>query len=193
MQQTDKWQLNLIEADDEIIDSIAAINANFNRIDENLATGGENDGGGGGIENETDPTVPEHVKTISETDIEKWNNKQDKLTAGDNITIDENGTISATASESESTNETLIFENTNVEVEMWVEDDTYELFGYRADIPLEGVTEEFFPEVVFNIEDVISCNYSTICLSGDGIVTIYAVQNPAKPITILTIRCSKGG
>lgn len=43
---------------------------------------------------ETDPTVPEHVKSITETDISNWNEKQDKLTAGDNITI-EDGVISA--------------------------------------------------------------------------------------------------
>ena len=32
-------------------------------------------GGGGGITNETDPTVPEHVKNITEQDISNWNNK----------------------------------------------------------------------------------------------------------------------
>lgn len=31
-------------------------------------------GGTGGIAKETDPTVPQHVKNITEQDIEKWNN-----------------------------------------------------------------------------------------------------------------------
>lgn len=35
----------------------------------------KNSGGTGGIIEETDPTVPQHVKDITEEDIEKWNNK----------------------------------------------------------------------------------------------------------------------
>lgn len=46
---------------------------------------------------ETDPTVPAHVKAITEANITNWNNKQDVLTAGNNITI-ENGVISASGS-----------------------------------------------------------------------------------------------
>ena len=49
----------------------------------------------GYITNETDPTVPSHVKSITEANITSWNNKQDSLTAGENITI-ENNVISAT-------------------------------------------------------------------------------------------------
>lgn len=49
----------------------------------------------GFITNETDPTVPSHVKSITEQNITNWNNKQDLLTAGENITI-ENNVISAT-------------------------------------------------------------------------------------------------
>lgn len=44
---------------------------------------------------EEDPTVPSHVKSITETNITSWNEKQDKLTAGSNITIEGN-VISAT-------------------------------------------------------------------------------------------------
>ena len=53
----------------------------------------ENDSGF--ITNETDPTVPSHVKSITQQNITNWNNKQDLLTAGENITI-ENNVISAT-------------------------------------------------------------------------------------------------
>lgn len=34
-------------------------------------------GGSGGIANETDPTIPNHIKNITEQDIENWNNKTD--------------------------------------------------------------------------------------------------------------------
>lgn len=39
----------------------------------------------GFITNETDPTVPSYVKTITLADINKWNNKQDLLVSGTNI------------------------------------------------------------------------------------------------------------
>lgn len=67
MQQTDKWQFNLVELNDEIPASLAAINENFDKIDKNMGTGS------GGVESETDPTVPEHVKNITQEDIDKWN------------------------------------------------------------------------------------------------------------------------
>lgn len=44
---------------------------------------------------ESDPTVPSHVKNITQANITSWNNKQAPLTAGENITIN-NGVISAT-------------------------------------------------------------------------------------------------
>ena len=44
---------------------------------------------------EIDPTVPSHVKGITENDITNWNGKQNALTAGNNISISDN-TISAT-------------------------------------------------------------------------------------------------
>ena len=49
----------------------------------------------GYITSETDPTVPSYVKSITEQNITNWNNKQDLLTAGENITIEDN-VISAT-------------------------------------------------------------------------------------------------
>ena len=234
MQQTDKWNLNLIETDDEIVESLRAINENFNKIDENMGTGG----GGGGVSEETDPTVPEHVKNIQESDIENWNNKQNKLTAGSNITIDENGVISSTGGGGGETPApvepyvlpiasatvlggikvgnnlyidengvlsavggggggeggatVLVFENVVVQPEEWKEDETYEQFLSRADIPCAGVTADFFPDVVFGLNEALSGNYAPISSTGAGVVTIYAVNAPEEPITILSIKCSKG-
>ena len=39
----------------------------------------------GFITSETDPTVPSYVKSISQADINSWNNKQDLLVSGTNI------------------------------------------------------------------------------------------------------------
>ena len=43
-------------------------------------------GGGGGITEETDPTVPQHVKNITQQDINNWDSKQDELTFDDTPT-----------------------------------------------------------------------------------------------------------
>ena len=221
MQQTDKWNLKLIELDDEIVDSLSAINENFNKIDENLGTGG-------GIVEETDPTVPEYVKNIKESDIENWNSKQEKLTAGENVTIDENGVISVVGGGSTeptepyelpiasaetlggikvgntlSVNEegilnvidsekTLIFQNVTVETSLWVEDETYEQFGYKAEIACEGVTENYFSDVVFNVSESMSGNYAPISITSENKVIIYAVEKPTGTIIIPTIKCIEG-
>ena len=115
---------------------------------------------------ETDPTVPQHVKDITQEDIDKWN---------------EGGVANI-----------LTFSNITLETTAWVEDTTYEEFGYRADIPCVGITDNYFPEVVFKLEEATSGNYSPICSSGNGIVTIYAVDVPENDIIIPTISCSEG-
>ena len=86
----------------------------------------------------------------------------------------------------------LTFENIQVATTSFVEDTTYEEFGYRADIPCVGITGNYFPEVVFSLADATSGNYSPICASGNGFVTIYAVDLPENDIIIPTISCSEG-
>lgn len=178
MQKTEKMQFNLIEGNDEVLQSLEALNENFQKIDENI-------GNGGGIEEEKDPTVPEYVKNIKESDIENWNNKQEKLMAGENITINEDGTIDASGGG-------LTYANIVVNSEEWLADETYEQFGYKADIVCEGVTADFFSDVTFNVTEALSGNYAPISLTGEGTVTIYAVEQPENAITIPSIICIKG-
>ena len=139
--------------------------------------------------NEEDPTVPNHVKTITEENISNWNNKQEQLTAGANITIVGN-VISSTGGGGAAN--ILVFENKTVATTAWVEDTTYEEFGYKADISCAGVTDDFFSDVVFGVSEAVSGNYAPISLTSAGIVTIYAVELPSANITIPTILCSKG-
>ena len=115
---------------------------------------------------ETDPTVPSYVKKITQEDIAKWN---------------EGGVANI-----------LVFENKTVATTAWLEDTTYEEFGYKADILCEGVTDEFFSDVVFGVAEAVSGNYAPISVTGAGIVTIFAVEFPSANITIPTIICSKG-
>lgn len=46
-------------------------------------------GGSGGIANETDPTIPNHIKNITEQDIENWNNKTESTVPNHVKTITE--------------------------------------------------------------------------------------------------------
>lgn len=84
MQKTEKLELNLIETTDMVVSSLAAINENFNKIETAIEEGGS-DNNGGEIVTETDPTVPQHVKEIQESDIENWNDKYTKEEVDDMI------------------------------------------------------------------------------------------------------------
>lgn len=86
----------------------------------------------------------------------------------------------------------LTFSNITLETTVWVEDTTYSEFGYKADIPCTGVTADFFSDVTFDVTEAISGNYAPISLTGAGIVTIYAVEQPESTIIIPSIICSKG-
>ena len=86
----------------------------------------------------------------------------------------------------------IIFENITVATTSWVEDTTYEEFGYKAEIPCEGVTADFFSDVVFDVAEAVSGNYAPISLTGAGTVIIYAVEQPESAIVIPSIICSKG-
>ena len=80
MQKTDKLGLNLIEVTDTAGDSLAGLNENFTALEQAIEEAGSSGGesGGGGITSETDPTVPQYVKEIQESDIENWNDKYSK-------------------------------------------------------------------------------------------------------------------
>ena len=86
----------------------------------------------------------------------------------------------------------LTFENITLETTAWVEDTTYEEFGYKAEIPCTGVTEDFFSDVVLGVNEALSGNYAPVSVTGAGTVTIYAVEQPESTIIISTIVCMKG-
>ena len=60
-----------IKTDNKVVPSASEWELYIAQIQEMLKNSG---GGAGGVVEETDPTVPQHVKNITEQDIEKWNN-----------------------------------------------------------------------------------------------------------------------
>lgn len=86
----------------------------------------------------------------------------------------------------------LLFTDVSVAVSAFVEDGTYEDYGYRAAIPLTGVTASRIPDVIFALEDAISGNFAPVAKSYDGGIYIYASSPPDSAVTIPTIICWKG-
>lgn len=81
------------------------------------------------------------------------------------------------------------FHNVSVPVSAFVEDTTYEDYGYKADIALSGVTASMIPEVVFPVSDL---GVAPVCESYNGGVRIWADDVPEEAITIPTIILWRG-
>lgn len=85
----------------------------------------------------------------------------------------------------------LIFNNKTVATSAWTADATYVDFPYKATISCPKVKgDQYFPEVVFSLEDVSAGIFSPICNSVNDGVEIWASEIPATTITIPSIKCS---
>ena len=86
----------------------------------------------------------------------------------------------------------LQFNNTSVPASAFVDDSTYDDFGFRAAVALSGVTSTMIPEVVFSLADAVSGIFAPIAESYNGGVYLYASDVPESAITIPVIICWKG-
>lgn len=64
---------------------------------------------------------------------------------------------------------------------------TYADYPYRAAIAINGVTMNMIPEIIFDVADAISGNYSPVAQTYNGGVYIYAASPPDNNLTIPTI------
>ena len=78
---------------------------------------------------------------------------------------------------------------TDVAVSNWVADTTYSGYGYKCEIAISGVLSTDYVEVILGHTEAVSGNYSPICVTGTGIVTIYSKVNTT--IIIPTILINK--
>ena len=86
----------------------------------------------------------------------------------------------------------LLFTNVTVPVYNFSSDYTYQDYGYRAAVALDGVISRMIPEVVLGTEDAVSGDFSPVSETYDGGVYIYAASPPQNDITIPTIICWRG-
>lgn len=76
---------------------------------------------------------------------------------------------------------------TNVSAANWVQDDSYEDFKYRCDIPIDKVTENTLAEVVFSVAQAVSGDYAPVCETGTGTVSIWSASSDAIVIPTILI------
>lgn len=86
----------------------------------------------------------------------------------------------------------LLFKDVVIPVSSFVSDDTYNDYGYRADVALEGVISSMIPEVILSADDAVSGDFAPVSETYDGGVYIYAASPPQNDITIPTIICWRG-
>lgn len=83
----------------------------------------------------------------------------------------------------------LMFTNVTVPTSAFAVDSTYADYGYKATVPLTGVTSSMIPEVVFGINDASSGIYASACESYNGGVYLYASEVPSASVTIPVVYC----
>jgi len=77
---------------------------------------------------------------------------------------------------------------TDVYANSWVADSTYADYGYKCEITnLNGVTSNMFAQVIFAPAQADSGNYATVCLTGNGTVTIYSKVNDTISIPSIVV------
>lgn len=77
--------------------------------------------------------------------------------------------------------------NTIINTNDWISDGGSGDFPFEYRIYNEKITKDMIPEVIFSEQDALQCNFSPICESFNGYVSIYAHQIPKTDIIIPVI------
>lgn len=78
---------------------------------------------------------------------------------------------------------------TNIRVNQWSSDNTYQDFPYKAYVQLQGVDPTMFPYVIFNMTDAASGNYGPVPESTVGGIYLWSKVN--TPIVVPVVVLSK--
>ena len=85
---------------------------------------------------------------------------------------------------------TLAFGPRSVATSAWAADSTQPDYGFRAAIALDGVTENYSPDVRLSLTDAVSGILSPVAASYNGGVYIYASEQPAAAVNVESIICT---
>ena len=91
-------------------------------------------------------------------------------------------------------NPTRAFGPQTVATSAWAADTTYSAqgYGFRASVPLSGVTASHIPDVTFAMADAVSGNLAPLADTYDGGLYIYAKEQPTATVNIASVVCTKG-
>ena len=88
----------------------------------------------------------------------------------------------------------LAFGPQTVATSAWASDTTYSAqgYGFRASVPLSGVTADHIPDVTFAMADAVSGNLAPLADTYAGGIYIYAKEQPSATVNIASVVCTKG-
>lgn len=88
----------------------------------------------------------------------------------------------------------LAFGPQTVASSAWASDSTYSAqgYGFRASVPLSGVTADHIPDVTFAMADAVSGNLAPLADTYMGGIYIYAKEQPSATVNIASVVCTKG-
>ncbi len=91
-------------------------------------------------------------------------------------------------------NLSLAFGPQTVATSAWAANTTYSAqgYGYRASVPLPGVTADHIPDVTFAMADAVSGNLAPLADTYAGGIYIYAKEQPSATVNIASVVCTKG-
>lgn len=87
----------------------------------------------------------------------------------------------------------LAFGPKTVATSAWAANTTYSAqgYGYRASVPLSGVTVDHIPDVTFAMADAVSGNLAPLADTYMGGIYIYAKEQPSATVNIASVVCTK--
>lgn len=91
-------------------------------------------------------------------------------------------------------NPTRAFGPQTVATSAWAANATYSAqgYGFRASVPLVGVTADHIPDVTFAMADAVSGNLAPLAATYAGGLYIYAKEQPTATVNIASVVCTKG-
>lgn len=81
----------------------------------------------------------------------------------------------------------VILKDTLVNTTDWIENGGSSDYPYEYRIYHKDIKSEYVPEVIFTEADALKCNFSPVCESFDGYVSIYAHEIPETEIVVPVI------
>ena len=76
---------------------------------------------------------------------------------------------------------------TDLTASAWVEDTSIGGYRFRCDLVCPGVKDTDYAEVLFCKEDSLSGNYSSICETKEGLVSVWSIVNTAISVPMVFV------